>query len=74
MIMFHSIKQISVDIDADFDPVVDEEDKGKGSISGRIYVQYVKAGSGTFLMIAMLLSTFISQFMFHFTDVWLSNW
>ncbi|KAJ6216249.1 hypothetical protein RDWZM_007406 [Blomia tropicalis] len=74
MVMFHSIKQISVDIDADFDPVVDEEDKGKGSISGRIYVQYVKAGSGTFLMIAMLLSTFISQFMFHFTDVWLSNW
>ena len=64
---------MSADVNDD-EPQIAEEEKGSGSISAKIYVQYVKAGSGTFLMLAMILSTLISQAMFHYTDIWLSNW
>ena len=56
------------------EPRMSEEEKSSGSISARIYVDYVKAGSGTVLMTAMILSTVISQALFHYTDIWLSDW
>lgn len=55
-------------------PAIQEEEKSKGAISSKIYYNYVRAGSGAILMSAMILSTIISQCIFHYTDVWLSQW
>lgn len=57
-----------------YQPKIAEEEKSKGSINAQIYWQYIRAGSGAFLMIAMILSTLISQTIFHYTDIWLSDW
>ncbi|XP_027205501.2 ATP-binding cassette subfamily C member 4-like [Dermatophagoides pteronyssinus] len=62
-----------VDVAAD-EPAILDEEKTKGSISSKIYWQYIRAGSGPILMTSMILSTIISQILFHYTDVWLADW
>lgn len=70
-----SLTQISTDVNDDaFEPKIAEEEKSQGQINSKVYVNYVKAGSGTFLMVAMVVSTLVSQTLFHYTDIWLSDW
>ncbi|CAG2163511.1 unnamed protein product, partial [Oppiella nova] len=56
------------------DPKLEDESKATGAIDARVYWDFVRAGAGPFLMIMMLLSTFISQGLFHYSDIWLTDW
>jgi len=40
----------------------------------KLYYDYFKAGSSLTLIIVALLSTILTQFLFHFTDYWLTLW
>ncbi len=56
------------------DPKIDDEQKEIGSISGRVYLEFIKAGAGIILASLTLLSTIISQTIFHGSDLWLTSW
>lgn len=64
----------ALEANQDDEPKVVQEQKVGGSISARVYLDYVRAGSGILLMSAMIISTLVSQGIFHYTDIWLSNW
>lgn len=76
-----SVSVLSTDSDASLTspmdqppPVIQEEEKAIGSVSSAVYAQYIKAGSGTFLMVAMIVSTLASQVIFQYTDYFLALW
>ena len=56
------------------DPKIDSEKKSVGSISAGIYWSYIRAGAGPILMSSVLISTLVSQFIFHYNGIWLSQW
>lgn len=53
---------------------VEEEKFQRGSIKGRIYMEYLKAGSGPVMFIAMIFFTIASQVLFHSSDLFLTYW
>lgn len=53
---------------------VEEEKFQRGSIKGRIYKEYLKAGSGPVMFIAMIFFTVASQVLFHGSDLFLTYW
>ena len=56
------------------DPKIQEETREFGSIEGTVYWEYIKAGAGPILATLTLLSTIISQAIFHGSDLWLTAW
>ncbi|CAG2168277.1 unnamed protein product, partial [Oppiella nova] len=55
-------------------PQIQDEQRIQGSIGGRVYWEYIKAGCGPILGSLTLLSTIISQVIFHASDLWLMTW
>ncbi|CAG2102234.1 unnamed protein product, partial [Medioppia subpectinata] len=55
-------------------PHIEEELQTQGSIGGRVYWLYVKAGCGLFMGTVTLVFTFLSQALFHASDIWLLVW
>ena len=53
---------------------VEEEKFQRGSIKGKIYAAYIKAGAGAFMLISMIVFTLISQTIFHGSDIFLTYW
>ncbi|XP_054155290.1 ATP-binding cassette subfamily C member 4-like [Oppia nitens] len=56
------------------DPKIKDEERQVGSIEGRVYWEYIKAGTGPLFAIFTILSTLISQTIFHGSDIWLTEW
>jgi len=56
------------------EPKIDDENKAVGSIDAKVYWDYIRAGAGPVLLIASVLSTLVSQSLFHYSDIWLSEW
>ncbi len=52
----------------------EEEKFSRGSIKGRVYKEYLKAGSGPVMFIAMIFFTVASQVLFHGSDYFLTYW
>ena len=53
---------------------VEEEQFQRGSIKGRIYCEYIKAGAGPLMFISMLIFTIVSQTIFNGSDIFLTLW
>lgn len=53
---------------------VGEEAVKRGSISGRIYLEYIKAGAGPLLLISMIIASVISQSIFNGVDIFITEW
>lgn len=55
-----------------------EESAGGGGAGhtnrARVLVDYVRAGSGLWLLAAMIISTIVSQITLHYNDWWLASW
>lgn len=56
------------------DPQIEEEQKAAGSIRGKIYWDYARAGGGYILLFLTLITTLLSQAILHYNDIWLSEW
>ena len=56
------------------DQKIDEENKASGSINAKVYWDYIRAGAGPILLTFSVLSTLVSQGLFHYSDIWLSEW
>ena len=56
------------------DPQIEEEQKASGSIRGKVYWDYARAGGGYILLFLTLLTTLSSQAVYHYNDIWLSEW
>jgi hypothetical protein len=56
------------------DPKIEEENKSVGSISAGVYWNYLRAGAGPILISSALISTLVSQSIFHYIGIWLSQW
>jgi ATP-binding cassette, subfamily C (CFTR/MRP), member 4 len=56
------------------EPKVIEETKMSGSINSSVYMAYIKAGAGCFLMFITFSSMIISQILFNGCDYWLTIW
>ena len=56
------------------EPQPEAETKASGSISARVYWDYVRAGAGPVLMSVALLATLVSQSLWHYCDWWLAEW
>ncbi|XP_054162187.1 ATP-binding cassette sub-family C member 4-like [Oppia nitens] len=55
-------------------PQVQDEQRIQGSIGAGVYWAYIKAGSGPILGFITILSTLVSQALFHASDLWLMKW
>ncbi|CAG2119930.1 unnamed protein product, partial [Medioppia subpectinata] len=55
-------------------PHIQDEQQKVGSIEGRVYWEYIRAGAGIILGTLTILSTCISQVLFHASDLWLMQW
>jgi ABC-type multidrug transport system ATPase subunit len=53
---------------------IEDESKLSEEINLKLYYEYFKSGSGPFLIAIALLSTIGTEFLFHFTDYWLTFW
>ena len=53
---------------------VEEEQFQRGSIKGRIYCEYIKAGAGPIMFISMIVFTIISQTIFNGVDIFITLW
>ena len=51
-----------------------EEGCEHGPIKGRVYWEFIRAGAGPFLATFTMLSTVVSQVLFHGSDFWLTQW
>ncbi|CAG2181686.1 unnamed protein product, partial [Oppiella nova] len=60
--------------DYTLEPKIQEETREVGSIGGHVYYEYVKAGAGPLLFTITLFSTLVSQGIFHYSDLWLTEW
>ncbi|CAG0881126.1 unnamed protein product, partial [Darwinula stevensoni] len=58
----------------DTTPTLAEEMRSRGSLSGRIYWNYLKAGAGWFLRLLLIASFILTQTAFSGSDWWLSYW
>ena len=56
------------------EPKQNEETKMIGSIESSIYWEYIRAGAGFFLMTITIVTSIVSQTMFHASDYFLSYW
>ncbi|CAG0881128.1 unnamed protein product [Darwinula stevensoni] len=55
-------------------PTLAEEMRSRGSLSARIYWDYLKAGAGWFLLFLLIVSNILTQSAFSGSDWWLSYW
>ncbi|CAG0897047.1 unnamed protein product [Darwinula stevensoni] len=55
-------------------PTLAEETRSRGSLSARIYWDYLKAGAGWFLRLLLIVSYILTQCAFSGSDWWLSYW
>lgn len=53
---------------------VGEEAVKRGSISGRIYLEYIKAGAGPILLLSMIFASIVSQAIFNGVDIFITEW
>ena len=53
---------------------LEEESFQRGAIKGRIYWEYIRAGSGPFLLLFFTLLMIISQSLYHGSDIFLTYW
>lgn len=53
---------------------VDDENENTGDIDRKVYFNYFKSNSGWLLILLTLLSTLLTQTLFHLTDYWLTLW
>ncbi|CAG2102441.1 unnamed protein product [Medioppia subpectinata] len=53
---------------------IDDDNENTGAIGLRVYFDYFTADSGCTLIGFALLSTLVTQFLFHMTDYWLTFW
>ena len=51
-----------------------EETMQRGAISGRTYLEYIKAGAGPLLLLTMILSSVVSQVLFNGVDIFITEW
>ncbi|XP_067118442.1 ATP-binding cassette sub-family C member 4-like isoform X1 [Centruroides vittatus] len=58
----------------DKSPKQQQETKTAGAVGAAVYKSYIKAGSGPFLQILLLLSYVATQTLFNGSDYWLSKW
>ncbi|CAG2165685.1 unnamed protein product [Oppiella nova] len=63
-----------IDDDYTGDPKIQDEQREVGAIDGKIYWEYIKAGAGPILFTLTILSTLVSQGIFHASDLWLTDW
>ncbi|CAG2168420.1 unnamed protein product, partial [Oppiella nova] len=56
------------------DPKIQDENRELGSISGRVYWKYIRAGAGPLLFSVTLFFTLVSQAIFHGSDYYLTEW
>ncbi len=71
IIIFNIISKVDIEIT---DQKIEEESKAVGSIDAKVYWNYIRAGAGPILLILSVASTLISQSLFHYSDIWLSEW
>ncbi|CAG2163513.1 unnamed protein product [Oppiella nova] len=72
-----TISTLSTKSDVDVEvsaPKLEDETKASGSIDAKVYADYIRAGAGPVLLTMAILSTLISQGLFHYSDIWLSDW
>uniref|UniRef100_A0A1E1XAH8 Putative abc transporter n=1 Tax=Amblyomma aureolatum TaxID=187763 RepID=A0A1E1XAH8_9ACAR len=55
-------------------PVEAEESRSTGSVKGRVYWSYMRAGAGPFLMPLLFVSSILAQAIFNGSDFWLTYW
>ncbi|KAI1287364.1 ATP-binding cassette sub-family C member 4 [Halotydeus destructor] len=55
-------------------PVIEDEVKAMGSVTGKVYWDYIRAGAGTLMFIVMILASLASQLFYHGTDLYLTSW
>ena len=53
---------------------IPEEHRFQGSIKGRVYFEYFRAGATWFIMTVMISFSFISQIFYHGCDIFLAHW
>lgn len=63
-----------VSLNSTFEPQIEEEEKQVGAINAQVYYNYITSGSGPVLLTMMILSTLVSQAIFHYNDIYLSEW
>ncbi|CAG2184336.1 unnamed protein product, partial [Oppiella nova] len=51
-----------------------DESKATGTIKGRVLWDYVASGAGPVLLTLAIGSTLAYQGLFHYTDIWLTDW
>lgn len=56
------------------EPKLEDERKAVGSIDAKVYWDYFRAGAGPVLLSLTLMSTLVCQALFHYSDIWLSDW
>ncbi|CAH3158723.1 unnamed protein product [Pocillopora meandrina] len=73
----------SIDIEGDFEamankakekPLVDTEERPRGSIAWSLYVRYFRAGGNYLLLLLLLVLCVAAQGVFTLSDWWLSQW
>ncbi|XP_037509647.1 ATP-binding cassette subfamily C member 4 isoform X1 [Rhipicephalus sanguineus] len=55
-------------------PVEAEEARSTGSVKGRVYWSYMRAGAGPLLMPLLFVSSILAQAIFNGSDFWLTYW
>ncbi|RWS24157.1 hypothetical protein B4U80_11357, partial [Leptotrombidium deliense] len=55
-------------------PKIEEETKMMGSVEASVYWQYIKSGAGVLFVTIAMLTTILSQALFHSCDFWLTMW
>lgn len=53
---------------------VEEESHKRGAVQGRVYWEYIRAGTGAFLLPFFLVVMVVSQSLYHGSDIFLTYW
>ncbi|KAF5283707.1 hypothetical protein FQR65_LT13742 [Abscondita terminalis] len=56
------------------EPLVVEEQRTSGSVSGSVYIKYFKSGANTFWILLLILIFLLAQFFASFADYFLAYW
>ncbi|KAK7478989.1 hypothetical protein BaRGS_00029750 [Batillaria attramentaria] len=63
---------------SDFEPepvqLPEEEERAKGTVGIKVYVEYFKAGAGIFKFLLLVLFNLVAQCTYIMSDWWLSRW
>ncbi len=63
-----------IDDTSDEAVAVEEETHQRGAVRGRIYWEYIRAGTGPFLLPFFLVVMVVSQSLYHGSDIFLTYW